>query len=405
MWELIEANKRKTIALICCMLLLFGAVGFFMGGATASPGHNVEAGFVGLILALIIALFINLVTLFFGQDILLNSIGAKHVGLENPHKTLSNVVEEMVIASGLEAKPKIFILDQEAPNAFATGRDPVNSAVIVTSGLLNSLSRDELQGVIAHEIAHVNNRDILFMTLLISLLGVIELFSNVFLRSEGASTRTSSKEDSKSFNVFVIVAFVLALVAPILSRIIFFATSRTREYLADACAVQYTRYPEGLASALEKISSSHNKMQLSDSAETIAEAVAPMFIVNPFVDNAATTENLNSTHPPTSKRIAILRSMGGAKLYDYDQAYQKIIGKKQNIIPVNSMDQDESSNIQIPQVDNTSPADRIRETTDLMWKLNNYSTVNCDCGTKLKIPPIYAAQSIECPHCMKVHNV
>ncbi len=211
----------------------------------------------------------------------------------------------MKISAGLPTMPKIYIINEVAPNAFATGIKPENSAVAVTAGLLARLNRDELQGVIAHEVSHIVNRDVMFMTFAGIMLGSIVLISEVFLRSlwfgGGRYSSKSSKSSGQGQMIIMIVAIVFAILAPILAQLLYFAISRKREYLADASAVRYTRYPEGLASALEKISD--NTIEL----KTANKVTAPMYIVNPLKPKGQKLSDLTSTHPPISERIRILK--------------------------------------------------------------------------------------------------
>jgi heat shock protein HtpX len=234
------------------------------------------------------------------------------------------VVEEMKIASALEKMPDVYIIDDPALNAFATGRDPNHSAIAITSGLLQILNRDELQGVIGHEISHIKNRDVRLMSLLTVLLGTIVIlawyawmfaFLGAANQSGGSSSRNkrgSGGGGNGGIQIFVaLIAILLAILAPIFAQLIYFAVSRNREYLADASSALYTRYPEGLASALEKLSRSETPLKSAN------KATAPMYIINPFKKKGMSLSDLTSTHPPTAERIRILRSMAqfGVVLY------------------------------------------------------------------------------------------
>jgi heat shock protein HtpX len=216
---------------------------------------------------------------------------------------LFNVVEEMAIAGGLPM-PKIYIIEDSAPNAFATGRDPEHASVAVTSGLLEKLDRDELQGVVAHEMAHVGNLDIRYAMLVGILVGTTVLISDFFLRGLwfGGSGRRREGGGQAQL-VMMIVAIVLAILAPFFARLIQLSISRQREYLADATAVQFTRNPKGLADALQKISSD------SEVLEAANRATAHLYIVNPIKKFEERAKGLFSTHPPVEERIQILRSL------------------------------------------------------------------------------------------------
>jgi heat shock protein HtpX len=257
MWELIRSNQRKSIILFVCMGAILLLAGYILGEALIPGGGGGETG---LFMALVIWVVWSVIGYFQGGAMLLALSRAKEV-TPHIHPQLFNVVEEMKIAASLPAMPKIYIIDDEAPNAFATGRKPEKSVIVVTAGLLNRLNRTELQGVIAHEMSHILNRDILFMTFAGVMLGTVVMMSEIFLRglwfSGGSGRRFRSRNsDRGSGAVIMVIAIVLAILAPILSRIFYFSISRKREYLADASGARLTRYPEGLASALEKISGS-----------------------------------------------------------------------------------------------------------------------------------------------------
>ncbi|MFC1683713.1 M48 family metallopeptidase, partial [Candidatus Zixiibacteriota bacterium] len=259
MWELIRKNKRKSIILFICMGCFLILLGYLVGYVFFPP----EGGIAGVLIALFLWILLSVVGYFSGDSILLGVSHAREVS-HDVHPQLYNIVEEMKIASNLPAMPKVYIIDEPAPNAFATGVKPEKSAIVVTAGLLSRLNRDELQGVIAHEMSHIVNRDVLFVTFAGIMLGSIVLISQVFLRSMwftgGSSKRYRSGKKTAGGGqaqlIMVAVAIAFAILAPILTRLLYFAISRKREYLADASAARLTRYPEGLASALEKISSS-----------------------------------------------------------------------------------------------------------------------------------------------------
>ena len=280
MWELIRANKRNSIVLMAIMAVVLLLLGFIIGLAFFGP----EGGFFGLIIATAIWLILTLVSFSSGDQIFLAASKAKLI-THDVHPQLFNVVEEMKIAAGLPAMPKVYIINDPAPNAFATGRNPKSASVAVTAGLLGRLNRDELQGVIAHEISHILHRDILFVTLAGVMLGSIVLLSQVFLRGMFYSSMTGSRRRYSSGGggggqaqiVMLIIAIVAAILAPIMAYLLYFALSRKREYLADAGAARLTRYPEGLAGALEKIANDP-----SPQLATVNKVTAPMYIVNPF---------------------------------------------------------------------------------------------------------------------------
>lgn len=321
MYEQIRSNQIKSTFLIVGMAILLLVMGFVIGEAVA-PG----AGPVGLGVALVIWLVMMSVSYWGGDKMMLAMSSAKPIE-KRDHQQLFNVVEEVSIAAGLPM-PKVYLIEDSAPNAFATGRSPETAAVAITRGLLDKLSRDELQGVMAHEMSHVQNRDIVFMTMAGIMLGVIVLLADFYLRHfrwTGPRTRRSGGRDKGGVQaIMIVIAIVLAILAPIIARILYFALSRRREYLADASAAELTRYPEGLASALEKIANDKEVLEVAN------RATAPMYIVNPikpFEARARAFSGLTATHPPIQQRIEILRSMaGGPSLGAYQTAWRQIGG-------------------------------------------------------------------------------
>jgi heat shock protein HtpX len=315
----------------------------------------------------------------------------------------------MKIAAGLPFFPKISIIDDPAPNAFATGIKPEKSAIAVTAGLLSKLNRDELQGVVAHEMSHIINRDVLFMTFAGVMLGSIVMISQVFLRSMFYSSRSSRRYRSSSKGggqaqlVLIIVAIVFAILAPILARLLYFAISRKREYLADASAVRLSRYPEGLASALEKISSSTLGLAVAN------KATAPMYIANPLKKEGMKLSNLTSTHPPISERIAILRSMmHGVNYSNYQKAFSKITNNVSAIIPPSALSETETVAMRKASLETKTKQtkkQRMRDVGDLMRAVNRYAFLACVCGLKIKIPPDFKRPKINCPRCKREHEI
>ena len=305
MWEAISANQRRSallIASLAALLAIMGmAIGFLMGGRpqTAYFGAFVGLGIWGVLL---------LVNLMGGESVLLSSASAREVGHDEAPQ-LYNVVEEMRIAAALPAMPRVFIIDTPVPNAFAVGLNPERACVAVTAGLLERLSRDELQGVIAHELGHISNRDTLFMTLAGVTLGAIVLLADAGMRmmfwGGGRRRSSSSGKGGGGAAILMIAALVLAILAPLVARLLYFACSRQREYLADASAAQFTRYPAGLANALRKIA-----LQQDPKKIPVNRVVAPMYAINPLA--AAGSFSVFGTHPPTEERIRRLLEMQGA---------------------------------------------------------------------------------------------
>jgi len=331
---------------------------------------------------------------------------AKRISRDD-HPRLYNVVEEMKIASGLEKMPDIYIIDDPALNAFATGRDPKRASVAITSGLLQRLKRDELQGVIAHEVSHIKNRDVLLMSMCSIMLGTIVILAwygsrfMIFGALTG-SRRSSSRGGGQGQIIILIVALAFMILAPIMAQLIYFAISRKREYLADASAALYTRYPEGLASALEKLGASTGQLKSAN------KATAPMYIVNPFRKKGMKASDLSSTHPPMSERIRILRAMAGASFNDYDQAYRQVHRGGKGVIPAAGL---AAGAVPLAKTKLEGEAgepnelQRARETSDVLWRLSNYRTVTCDCGARLRVPPTFKEPRIRCPHCGKTRQI
>ncbi len=385
-----------TIGIGALLILLGYFLGLAFGSATA-----------GLVIALLVWAILSLVGYFQGDSILLSMSGAKKISRDD-HPRLYNVVEEMKIASGLEKVPDIYIIDDPALNAFATGRDPNRASVAITSGLLQKLNRDELQGVIGHEISHIKNRDVLLMAMCSILLGTIVLLAYYGSRFLFLGGRTGSRRSSSSGGggqgqiIILVVALVFIILAPIFAQLIYFAISRKREYLADASSALYTRYPEGLASALEKLGTATGQLKSAN------KATAPMYIVNPFRQKGMQASDLSSTHPPISERIRILRAMAGASFNDYDQAYRQVHRGGQGVVPAASL---AAATVPITttklegEAGELNEIQRARETSDVMWRLSNYSTITCDCGAKLRVPPQFTESQIKCPRCGRTHQI
>jgi heat shock protein HtpX len=400
-WEQIRSNQVKSIALVVLMAVLLLAIGYFVGLIFF------DNWIAGLIIAAIVWGIMNLIAFSQGDSIVLAMAGARKISRDD-HPRLFNVVEEMKIASGLEKMPDVYIIDDPALNAFATGRDENHTAVAITSGLLQKLNRDELQGVIAHEIGHIRNRDVRLMVLLSILLGAIVILSwyatrFLFFSGAGGGRRGSSKGGGGGQIIILVVGLILMILAPIAAQIIYFAVSRKREYLADASSAQYTRYPEGLASALEKLATSNMQVQKAN------KATAPMYIINPLEKRSLSAESLTSTHPPIAERIRILRAMAGGSYADYERAYKAAKGGG-GIMPVSALVAQDTVGLRAASED-TGPVEsvpqkieRARETSDLMYKLDNYRIIDCDCNTRLRIPPNYRSPTVRCPHCGRIHK-
>ncbi len=403
MWEQIRSNQIRSALLVALMGILLLVLGYIFGVIFF------DSGTAGLVIALIVWGIMNLVAFFQGDSILLAISGARKISRAD-HPRLHNIVEEMKIASGLEKVPDIYIIDDPALNAFATGRDPNQCSVAITSGLLQKLNRDELQGVIAHEVAHIKNRDVLLMVMLSILLGSIVILSwyasrfMFFAGATGGGRRRNSSSGGGAQLIIIVVGIILMILAPIAAQLIYFAVSRKREYLADASSALYTRYPEGLASALEKLATSGTNVK------TANQATAPMYIADPFQKKGMSINSLTATHPSIAERIRILRSMGGASLADYEQAYERVKGRAK-IVPASALVGASAVSLRAPSPetkpveDFSQKVERARETSDLMWRLNNYKTIPCECGATLRVPPNFKAPVVRCPHCGRIHQL
>lgn len=297
MYEQIRRNRRASWLLMAAVVLIFTALGYVIGLAWMGSNEG-GLGFVGLFgLAAIVW---SVIGYYAGDRMVLSVSGARRIS-HDEEPQLWNVVEEMTIAGGLGRPPAVYVIDDPAPNAFATGRDPAHSSIAVTRGLLEKLNRDELQGVVAHEMSHVRNYDIRFATLIGILVGLIAMVADLFLRARwfGGGGRRGGDGGGAAGVLFMLLALSLALLAPLAARIVQFAISRRRELLADATAVELTRNPLGLAGALQKIADDPAKLRMGN------RATAHLYIANPL-RKVKEVSGLFDTHPPIQQRIAIL---------------------------------------------------------------------------------------------------
>jgi heat shock protein HtpX len=301
----VSANRRNSFLMAAVVVVLLGLLGFTIGYAVVgSPAGGVAA----LALALGIGSISGIATYFSGDKLVLAVSGAQPVD-EAAAPQLMNVVREMAIAANIPM-PKVYTIDDTAPNAFATGRDPAHASIAITTGLLEKLDREELQGVIGHELSHVRNLDIRFSLIVGVMVGAIAILADFFLRftfwSGVSGRRSSSREGGNGAQVIItIVAIVLAILAPIISRFIQLAVSRQREYLADASSVELTRNPYGLERALAKISSDPEVLEVAN------RGTQHMYFTNPIKKFEARSSGLMSTHPPILDRINRLRELTG----------------------------------------------------------------------------------------------
>jgi len=297
LYQLIGANKAKTAVFIIAFSLLLGLVGYALGWYFRW-GTGIYALF---------GLFIvgyNLV-LYYNSDKLALAVNGAKPADQAEFQQLHNIVEEVAIAAGTP-KPNVYVIDVDAPNAFATGRNPNHASIAVTRGLLAIMNREELQGVIAHELSHVRNYDILLMTIVAIIGGLLVLFRDVFLRwglFGGGRRRDSRSGGGQLGLILIVVAIAFAIISPILIALIRAAISRQREYLADASGALIVRNPYGLSSALRKLGTYQGKLR------TASAATAHMFISNPFGKDHGTSMNLFASHPPLEERIQRLEQL------------------------------------------------------------------------------------------------
>ncbi|OIP05888.1 zinc metalloprotease HtpX [Candidatus Berkelbacteria bacterium CG_4_9_14_3_um_filter_39_23] len=291
MYDQIISNKRKTILLVTLVASFVIALGWFLSWQYNNPAI--------LFLAVIISFSQTLASYYYSDKMALMSTGARLAPYQD-FLALHRLVENLAITAGVP-KPKVYIIPNQGLNAFATGRDPEHASIAVTAGLLEKLTKPQLEGVISHELSHIKNYDIRVMTMVVILIGIISLASNFFLRWQFWGGGRERGEGGSGNQIIALLGFVFIILSPITAMLIQLAISRKREYLADASGALLTRYPEGLASALEVISK--NARPISG----VSSATAHLFIANPFTKQ--NVSSLFSTHPPIKDRIKKLREM------------------------------------------------------------------------------------------------
>ncbi len=290
-----ESNIRKTWILITMFLVLVIGLGWFFSYTMESPGI--------LVFAVIFSILMSFASYWYSDKIILSLTKAKPIEKkDNPE--LYRVVENLCITAGLPL-PKIYILNEAQPNAFATGRDAEHAVIAVTQGLLDKLEKSELEGVISHELSHVGNKDMFLQTVVVVLVGIVAILSDFFLRISFWGGRRDREEEGSAGAILAVLGIVAAILAPIAAILIQMAISRKREFLADASGALLTRYPEGLAQALEKIAADPNSLKVASSS------TAHLYISNPFRGKPAQNwlTKLFMTHPPVEERIKALREM------------------------------------------------------------------------------------------------
>jgi heat shock protein HtpX len=301
----ISANRRNSFLMAAVVVVLLGLLGFTIGYAFSG---SAAGGVAATALALAVGSVSGVATYFGGDKLVLTVSGARPID-DTTAPQVMNVVREMALAANLPM-PKVYVIDDTAPNAFATGRDPAHASIAITTGLLEKLDREELQGVIGHELSHVRNYDIRFSLIVGVMVGAIAILADFFLRftfwSSVGGRRSSSREGGNGAQAVVtVIAIVLAILAPIISRFIQLAVSRQREYLADASSVELTRNPYGLERALAKIGGDQEVLEVAN------RGTQHMYFTNPIKKFEARSSGLMDTHPPILDRINRLRQLTG----------------------------------------------------------------------------------------------
>jgi len=287
----IDSNIRRTWVLFSVFLIIIIGLGWFLSYYFQDQAI--------LFIAVFISIFMSFISYWYSDKIVLATAGAKPVEHDQAPE-LYHLVENLCITAGLPM-PKIYIINDPSPNAFATGRDAKHAVVAVTSGLLQSLNKTELEGVISHELSHIGNRDILLSTVAVVLVGAITLIADIFIRGRLFGGRGRDREGGQAGAILMLIGIVFIILSPIFAQLLQLAISRKREYLADASGALLTRYPEGLASALEKISQNPNQLHSAN------QATAHLYISNPFKGKGVS--KLFMTHPPIEERVKRLRGM------------------------------------------------------------------------------------------------
>ncbi|OGF82326.1 zinc metalloprotease HtpX [Candidatus Giovannonibacteria bacterium RIFCSPLOWO2_01_FULL_46_13] len=295
-WTHRDSNIRKTWFLITLFLVIVTTVGWVFSQIYGNPGI--------FIFAFLLSILMSVFSYWFSHKIVIAATGAKLLP-DSAAPEVHNIIENLAITAGLP-KPKVYIVDSPQPNAFATGRNPENAVVAVTSGILEKMNRTELEGVLAHEMSHIGNRDMLVSTVVVVLVGVVQLLADIFLRSMWWGGGNNDRDRGSAGGILLLIGIALAILAPIAAILIQLAVSRKREYLADASGALRTRYPEGLASALQKLAHDNTPMRQAN------HATAHLWLDDPYQGKKNTVSWLAKifmTHPPIEDRIKRLREM------------------------------------------------------------------------------------------------
>jgi len=397
MWQAIRDNSRRSRWVILLMGLLLLIPGALLGRVLFGPG----GGAWGVVGAGAIWAALLTITLRGGEQLVLSTVGAREIRKEDAPR-LWNVVEEMTIAAGLPKVPRVYLIDSYMQNAFATGRSPETAAIVVTDGLLRRMTRDELQGVVAHEIGHVRNYDIRFMTVAVVMLGSVTLLADTCRRvlwfGGGRRSRAGGPQAQAALMVLL---FLAAVLAPLFAQLLYLACSRQREFLADASAARFTRYPEGLASALEKIAE-----RVGVTQEDSQRALAPMYIVSPLA--GASGLGLFRTHPRTEERVRILRSMAGAGWVDYERAFRQVQGAASRCLDAGLVGSEGTVALRPPSAEAGTREDALergREAVGVFERDLGFLPILCECGLRVRVPERFPRDAIHCPRCGRAHRV
>lgn len=293
MYQDIDKNKNRSYFIVGAFVLMITLIVYYICMAF-------DLGAFSIVFALIVSIVSAYATYYNCDKIILSMSKARPATHEEDQK-LVNILDTLILAAGLEHKPKLYVVEDSQPNAFATGRDPEHSVICVTTGLLDKMDYYELEGVVAHELAHIKNYDIRLSSIVTVMVGFVVMLSDMFSRS--LIRRSRKDNDNKGSAILMLVGFVLLILAPVFGKLMELAISRRREYLADATAIEFTRNPDGLISALAKLDSDPDELEVANSS------TAHMYIVCPLKNKEKKVSSLFSTHPPIDERIEALRNL------------------------------------------------------------------------------------------------
>lgn len=295
MYEDIKKNKIKTgivVAIFMCLVTV----------AIYAVCYLLDLGEIAIYIALFFSILSTIATYYNCDKIVLASVKARPATKEEDLQ-LTNILDGLMVAAGMEEKPRLYVVDSAQPNAFATGRNPKNAVICVTSGLIEKLNYRELEAVVAHELGHIKNYDIMLSAVISVMAGFIIMLSDIIFRTRFRRNRDNDRNSSSAEIIIVLVGLIFLILSPIVTKLIQFAVSRRREYLADATAISFTRNPDGLISALKKISSDDSELEVA------SESNAFMYIENPFKNKKKKISNLFSTHPSVEERVEALENL------------------------------------------------------------------------------------------------